>query len=56
MENVKQPELKKHDASVLDLAFIMDCTGSMGQYIENARNVIKYKQFYLKYFYIKLNY
>ena len=41
MENVKQPELKKHDASVLDLAFVMDCTGSMGQYIENARNVME---------------
>jgi len=41
MENIKQPELKTHDASVLDLAFVMDCTGSMGQYIENARNSIR---------------
>ena len=35
----EQPKLAKHDASVLDLAFVMDCTGSMGSYIENARNV-----------------
>lgn len=26
-------------ATLLDLAFIMDCTLSMGAYIENARNV-----------------
>jgi hypothetical protein len=38
-EKVKQPELAKHDSSVLDLAFAMDCTGSMGSYIYNATNV-----------------
>lgn len=61
-----QPELAKHDASVLgktvyggnkfqhsffcidpiennrlDLAFAMDCTGSMGSYIESARENIR---------------
>ena len=34
-----QPELAKHDASTLDLAFIMDCTASMGPYILNATEV-----------------
>ena len=38
-EKIKQPELAKHDSSVLDLAFAMDCTGSMGSYIYNATNV-----------------
>ena len=36
----KQPELAKHDSSILDLAFIMDCTGSMGSYIQSATEVI----------------
>jgi hypothetical protein len=35
----KQPDLAKHDASILDLAFVMDCTGSMGSYIDSATNV-----------------
>ena len=35
----KQPELAKHDSAVLDLAFVMDCTGSMGSYIESATEV-----------------
>jgi hypothetical protein len=39
-EKVKQPESANHDSSVLDLAFIMDCTGSMGCYIQNATEVI----------------
>ena len=39
----KAPELAKHDATILDLAFIMDCTGSMGSYIMNATNVIEKK-------------
>lgn len=39
VDKPNQPELAKHDSSVLDLAFCMDCTGSMGSYIENARNV-----------------
>ena len=34
-----KPELAKHDASILDLAFVMDCTGSMGSYIRNATEV-----------------
>ena len=38
-EKQKQPELVKHDSSVLDLAFAMDATGSMGSYIINARKV-----------------
>ncbi|RNA30666.1 type A von Willebrand factor domain containing [Brachionus plicatilis] len=40
-EKIKQPELAKHDSSILDLAFIMDCTGSMGSYIDNATESIK---------------
>jgi len=36
----KKPELAKHDASILDLAFVMDCTGSMSAYIKNATDVI----------------
>ena len=35
----KQPELAKHDSAVLDLAFVMDCTGSMGSYIQSATEV-----------------
>jgi Mg-chelatase subunit ChlD len=38
---VDQPKLAQHDATLLDLAFCMDCTGSMGSYIENARNSIR---------------
>ena len=40
VEKVDQPKLAQHDATFLDLAFCMDCTGSMGSYIANARNVI----------------
>ncbi|XP_033736160.1 LOW QUALITY PROTEIN: uncharacterized protein LOC117324418 [Pecten maximus] len=36
-----QPSLAKHDCAVLDLAFAMDCTGSMGQYIDTARTNIR---------------
>ena len=39
-DTTKRPELAKHDATVLDLAFVMDCTGSMGAYIEAATQVI----------------
>ncbi|XP_046356633.2 uncharacterized protein LOC124135371 [Haliotis rufescens] len=39
--NIEQPALANHDSSVLDLAFVMDCTGSMGSYIENARSNIR---------------
>lgn len=38
-EKIEQPELAQHDSSVLDLAFVMDCTGSMGSYIANATEV-----------------
>ena len=38
-EKGERPELAKHDASVLDLAFAMDCTGSMGSYIAAATEV-----------------
>ena len=31
-----KPELAKHDASILDLAFVMDCTASMSSYIKSA--------------------
>lgn len=41
VNKVKQPELAKHDGSVLDLAFVMDCTGSMGEYIKTAQNNIR---------------
>ena len=37
----EQPELAKHDAAILDLAFVMDCTGSMGSYIHSATEVTK---------------
>lgn len=50
-EKPEKPQLAKHDSSVLDLAFCMDCTGSMGSYIENARNVdnltLKYILFFI---------
>jgi hypothetical protein len=39
IEKPKQPELAKHDMAVLDLAFVIDCTGSMGSYIESATEV-----------------
>lgn len=38
-KKVEQPKLAQHDSSVLDLAFVMDCTGSMGAYIANATEV-----------------
>jgi hypothetical protein len=37
----EKPALAKHDAAILDLAFVMDCTGSMGSYIHNATEVTK---------------
>ena len=39
-EKVEQPKLAQHDSSVLDLVFVMDCTGSMGPYINSATEVI----------------
>ncbi|CAF4115483.1 unnamed protein product, partial [Rotaria magnacalcarata] len=41
VEKPAQPQLAKHDSSVLDLAFAMDCTGSMGSYIESATQNIR---------------
>ncbi|UJR16645.1 hypothetical protein I4U23_003545 [Adineta vaga] len=41
VEKREQPELAEHDSSILDLAFAMDCTGSMSSYIESARNNIR---------------
>lgn len=38
---VERPPLKKHDIKMLDLAFAMDCTGSMGSYIDSARDNIR---------------
>ncbi len=38
-EKIDKPALAKHDPSILDLAFVMDCTGSMGSYIQNATEV-----------------
>ncbi|XP_041375542.1 uncharacterized protein LOC121388317 [Gigantopelta aegis] len=35
-----QPPIAKHDSSVLDMAFVMDCTGSMSSYIHTARENI----------------
>ncbi|CAD5115441.1 unnamed protein product [Dimorphilus gyrociliatus] len=40
VESVGQPSLAEHDSSVLDLAFAMDCTGSMGSYIAAAKDSI----------------
>lgn len=38
---VDRPELANHDSSILDLVFVMDCTGSMGSYIASATNNIR---------------
>ena len=54
IEKTEQPKLAQHDSSVLDLAFVMDCTGSMGSYIENARNVSNFDFMYLR-SYLRLN-
>ncbi|CAF0993028.1 unnamed protein product [Brachionus calyciflorus] len=40
MTSINQQKSSKRHTSVLDLAFIMDCTGSMGSYIENVRKSI----------------
>lgn len=37
----ERPPVKKHDIKLLDLAFAMDCTGSMGSYINSARDNIR---------------
>jgi len=39
LEQPQRPELAKHDTTILDLAFVMDCTGSMGSYIQSATDV-----------------
>lgn len=38
----KRPPVKKHDIRMLDLAFAMDCTGSMGSYIDSARDNVRF--------------
>lgn len=48
IETPKQPDLAKHDATILDLAFVMDCTGSMGSYIASATNVSFYLNCFFK--------
>ncbi|XP_013416697.1 uncharacterized protein LOC106178172 isoform X2 [Lingula anatina] len=43
-DNTKQtnpPEQAKHESNILDLAFAMDCTGSMGSYIKQAQQNIR---------------
>lgn len=39
--SVERPPLAKHDSTVLDIAFAMDCTGSMGSYITTAQQNIR---------------
>ena len=39
VDSPKQLELAKHDARILDLAFVLDCTASMGPYINSATEV-----------------
>ncbi|CAF1180958.1 unnamed protein product [Adineta steineri] len=41
MEKVTRPELAKHESSILDLVFVMDCTESMGWYIASATDNIR---------------
>ncbi|CAF1518249.1 unnamed protein product [Adineta steineri] len=40
IEQVDRPVLAQHDSAILDLVFVMDCTGSMGPYIDSAKNNI----------------
>ena len=40
-QELNQTEFSKNDMSLLDLAIVIDCTGSMGSYIQNATDVIK---------------
>ncbi len=42
VEKAEKPQLAKHDASVLDLVFAMDCTGSMASYIQAATEVNRF--------------
>ena len=39
VDDVDAPALAKHDSSILDLAFVMDCTGSMSSHIQTAQQV-----------------
>ncbi|WAR18282.1 VWKA-like protein [Mya arenaria] len=41
VQSVHKPAVKRHDINKLDLAFAMDCTGSMGSYINSARENIR---------------
>ena len=38
-QDVERPKVASHDSTVLDLAFAMDCTSSMGCYINEAQQV-----------------
>ena len=38
-QDVERPKVASHDSTVLDLAFALDCTGSMGSYIAQAQRV-----------------
>ena len=38
-QDVERPRVASHDSTVLDLAFVMDCTSSMGRYIRQAQQV-----------------
>ncbi|XP_002735987.1 uncharacterized protein LOC100372473 [Saccoglossus kowalevskii] len=42
VDAVAKPEAMNHDSSILDLAFAMDCTGSMGTYISMAQQSINH--------------
>lgn len=39
-KKLKQSENSKNDTLLLDLAIVIDCTASMGSYIQNATDVI----------------
>ena len=38
-QDVERPKVASHDSTVLDLAFALDCTSSMGTYIRQAQEV-----------------
>ena len=41
VEKIERPKLAQHDSKCLDLAFAMDCTSSMGSYIDSAKANIR---------------
>ncbi|KAI3379124.1 hypothetical protein SNEBB_010857, partial [Seison nebaliae] len=40
-KEVSKPSMLIHDATVVDLVFVMDTTGSMGSYIKKAKDCVK---------------